>query len=123
MDSVDNQNLLRVANVNDFVVGSKITNLMLTQISENRELTSFFTTLLTADGSELYMKSVRKYIRTGTEMDFFELTDIVKAHNEIFFGYKKTIDGTIKIVINPDKSQKITFNKDDHLIVIAEDQF
>lgn len=56
-------------------------------------------------------------------MDFFELTDIVKAHNEIFFGYKKTIDGTIKIVINPDKSQKITFNKDDHLIVIAEDQF
>jgi transcription termination factor NusB len=36
MCSVSYQKLAKVANVDDFVVGSKITNLMLTQVSENR---------------------------------------------------------------------------------------
>lgn len=56
MRSVDNQELATVAKVNDFVVGSIITNLMIAQISENRKLARLFEDLLDADGSELYMK-------------------------------------------------------------------
>lgn len=123
MDSVDNQKLLKVANVNDFVVGSSITNLMLTQISENRHLTAFFTTLLTAEGSELYMKSIRKYVKPGVTMNFFELTELVKAQNEVFLGYKKKVDGRMQIVVNPDKAGTICFDPEDSLVVVAEDQY
>lgn len=122
MKSPHNQNLLKVANVNDFVVGSSITNLMLTQMSENRMLTEFFTTLLTSDGSELYMKNVRKYVKPGIELSFYELTEIVKAHDEILLGYKRTVDGKLQIVLNSEKSEHISFTPDDYLIVIAEEQ-
>lgn len=123
MRSVDNQKLLQVANVNDFVVGSSITNLMLTQISENRGLTGFFTTLLTAEGSELYMKSIRKYTKPHIALTFYELTELAKEQNEVFLGYKKKVDGKIQVFVNPEKSGSVTFDEDDCLIVVAEDQF
>lgn len=121
MNSVDNQKLLQVANVNDFVVGSSITNLMLVQIAENRELTPFFVTLLTSEGSELYMKDVQRYVQPGIELSFYELTELVKEKNEIFLGYKKTVDGRLTVTINPDKAEHITFCAEDSLIVVAED--
>ena len=121
MNSTENQRLMRVAKVNDFVIGSSITNLIMTQISENRHLSELFQTLLTSEGSELYMKNVRRYLKPGVAMTFFEVTDMVKEKNEIFVGYRRNKDGELQIVTNPDKSESITFTPDDCLIVIAED--
>ncbi len=42
--------------MNDFIVGSTITNLIIAQISENRKLALLFEDLLDANGSELHMK-------------------------------------------------------------------
>jgi len=121
MNSVENQKLMRVANVDDFVVGSSITSLITTQIAENRLLLDFFTILLTADGSELYMKPVVNYIKTGVEVDFYELTSIVKMKNEIIIGYRKYVDGKYELIVGPYKNQKYTFGEQDSFIVIAED--
>ncbi len=121
MCSVSNQKLAKVANVNDFVVGSTITNLIITQVSENRNLALLFEDLLDADGSELYMKKASRYIKTGVETDFYTITEIARKRNEIAVGYKKISDEGIQVVTNPNKSEKIMFREEDYLIVIAED--
>ena len=121
MNSVENQKLMQVANVNDFVVGSSITSLIVSQIAENRHLLEFFTTLLTSDGSELYMKPAGDYVKLGEPVDFFELTEIVRQKDEIVMGYKKLVNGQMQLTINPDKSEKMTFTSEDYLIVVAED--
>ena len=121
MNSSENQRLMQVAQVNDFVVGSSITNLIMTQIAENRHLTGLFNTLLTSEGSELYMKSVRRYVKTGITVSFYEVTEIVKGYNEIFVGYRRMSDGEMQIITNPDKAGSMVFEPDDYLIVIADD--
>ena len=121
MRSVSNQKLAKVANVNDFVVGSAITNLIIAQVSENRKLALLFEDLLDADGSELYMKKASRYIKTNTETDFYTLTDIAKKRNEIVVGYKKILPEGMLIKTNPKKTDRISFNDEDYLIVIAEE--
>lgn len=121
MCSVSNQKLAKVANVDDFVVGSTITNLIITQVSENRKLALLFEDLLDADGSELYMKKATRYIKAGVETDFYTITEIARKRNEIAVGYKKVSENGIRVVTNPKKSEKISFQEEDYLIVIAED--
>lgn len=121
MCSVSNQKLAQVANVNDFVVGNTITNLMITQVAENRKLALLFEDLLDADGSELYMKKASRYVKTNEETDFYTITEIAKNRNEIVVGYKKrTADGN-QIRINPKKSDRISFSSEDYLVLIAND--
>lgn len=121
MCSVSNQELAKVANVNDFVVGSTITNLIITQVAENRELALLFEDLLDADGSELYMKKACRYVKSGTETDFYTVTEIAAKRGEIAVGYKKMTGSGIQIITNPKKSERISFTDEDYLIVIAED--
>jgi voltage-gated potassium channel Kch len=121
MRSVDNQKLASVANVNDFVVGSTITNLIIAQVSENRKLSLLFEDLLDADGSELYMKKASRYVKTDTETDFYAVTEIARKRNEIAVGYKKVTPGGIMMKTNPSKSERMLFGSEDYLIVIAQD--
>lgn len=121
MRSVSNQKLAKVANVNDFVVGSTITNLIISQVSENRKLALLFEDILDADGSELYMKKASRYVKTEVETNFYCLTEIGRQRNEIVIGYKKVTPDGIVVVTNPKKSERVSFSKEDYLIVIAGD--
>jgi len=120
MNSVENQKLMQNAKVNDFVVGSAITCLIMTQIAENRHLNDFFTTLLTAEGSELYMKEATNYVKPNIQTNIYELTDIAKKRGEIVMGYKKNVNQKMMIAINPNKLAEVSFEKGDCLIVLAE---
>lgn len=121
MNSVENQKLSKVARVNDFVVGSTIANLILTQISENRELLPLFEDLLDADGSEIYMKSASNYIKCGETVNMYTLTEIAAKRHEIVIGCKLMEQDTISIMLNPSKDTQVCFQTNDMLIVIAED--
>ena len=121
MRSVSNQKLAKVANVNDFVVGSAITNLIIAQISENRKLALLFEDLLDEDGSELYMKKANRYVKTDIETNFYSITEIARKRNEIVVGYKKVTPDGIRIKTNPKKSDRVSFSGEDYLIVIAQD--
>ena len=121
MRSVDNQKLATVANVNDFVVGSTITNLIIAQVSQNRKLSLLFEDMLDADGSELYMKKASRYVQPGMVTNFYTITEIARRRNEIAIGYKRVSDEGIQIKTNPKKSDLVQFGEADYLIVIAQD--
>ncbi len=116
-----NQKLARVAKVNDLVVGTSIINLILSQISENRDLATVFKEILHVDGSEIYLRNAANYIKLNEQTDFYTVTELVKNKGEIALGYKKQTEDSFEIVTNPKKSDKVSFGEQDYIIVLAND--
>ncbi len=121
MKNTTNQKLAKVAEVNDLIIGSNIVNLILTQISENRDLSTVFKELLHPYGSEIYMRRAANYLALDTEVDFFTISEIAMRHNEIAIGYKKQSGDNFEIINCPRKSSKVTFGEEDYIIVLASD--
>ncbi len=121
MKDVANQKLAEVTEVNDLVVGSNIINLILTQISENRDLSTVFNVLLSDKGSEIYIRKASQYLKLNVPIDFYEVTSILKDYDDIAIGYKKQVGNSYEIVVNPDKSDKIIFTENDYIISLSED--
>ena len=61
-----NRQLAEVTRVDDVIVSDKIISLMLTQISETRELAQVFDELFAAEGSEIYLRPAADYVAAGT---------------------------------------------------------
>lgn len=121
MRSSDNQRLASQARVDDFVIGSNFTSLLLAQISENPEMRSLILELLDESGSELYMKPAADYVVIGQPVDSYTLTESVARKGEVYVGYRH-LNGKEKtnVVVNPNKAEKILFGENDQLVVIAE---
>ncbi len=51
-----NRELAEVTQADDFIVSDKLISLMLSQISENKQLTEVFDQLFSSEGSEIYLR-------------------------------------------------------------------
>jgi hypothetical protein len=99
---------------------------MLAQVSENKHLNALFTDLFDPEGAEIYLKPIERYISPGVPVNFYTILESAKRKGETAIGYRlKSFSGDAEhaygVVINPGKSEKVTFSKDDKLIVIADD--
>ena len=121
MRKVENQELAKITKVNDFVVSSNITALMMAQISQNREQRALLEDLLDDDGSEFYRKPAARYVQCGEPVDFYTVGAAAARYGEIAIGYQLVREHRFYTVTNPEKAEKITFMPEDALIVIAED--
>lgn len=120
MRNADNQRLASQARVDDFVIGSSFTSLMLTQIAENPKILPLIHDLLDEDGSELYMKPVSDYVITGVPVDSYTLTESAARKGEIYIGYRQLDKRNSSVIVNPPKDEFITFGEHDQIVVIAE---
>ena len=120
MRSADNQRLASQARVDDFVIGSNFTSLLLAQLSENPQLQPLFRELLNEEGSELYMKPVSDYVALGQEVDFYTLTESAARKGEVFVGYRQLSAGNPNVISNPNKADRVVFGQADQVVVIAQ---
>lgn len=118
---VKNTEILDMAKSDDFVVSDLISNKMLTQLAENRYLNGIFQQLLSLEGSEIYVKPIKDYIKTNHEVNIYTLIEAAARKDEIFIGYKITELGSKGIVINPLKNSSLTFSDNDFIIVVSTD--
>jgi Trk K+ transport system NAD-binding subunit len=123
MRQIRHQELAKAARVNDFVVGSNITGLLTTQISQNRQLHSIFEDLLDDDGSEIYMKPASDFVTVNKPVNLFTAFHAATLKNEVMIGYKKFSGNadSFEIVLNPNKNNVVTFTEKDLFITIAEE--
>ena len=120
-----NRELGVVAKADDFVVSDNLISLMLSQLSENRELKKVYDVLFQSEGSEIYLKPITRYARPGVPMDFYTITASAADLHESAIGYRITSesqnpDQKYGVHLNPNKSEKVTFTKDDLIIVLSE---
>ena len=126
MLDIRNRELGLVAKADDFIVSDNLISLMLSQLSENQSLKKVYDVLFQAEGSEVYLKPINKYVKTGEAMNFYTIIESAAQLNESAIGYRiaslnTDSDQHFGININPDKSKKLTFNENDFIIVLAED--
>ncbi len=126
MIDIRNKELAEVTKVDDFIIGDKLISLFMSQVSENKYLKPVFDDLFDADGSEIYVKPASEYVELGKEVDFYTVTESAARQNQVAIGYKihalqHASDKGYGVVVDPKKSNKITFVENDKIIVIAEE--
>ena len=126
MLDIRNRDLGVVAKADDFIVSDNLISLMISQLSENKDLKKVYDVLFEADGSEIYLKPVSRYVRTGEAMNFYTVLESAAQLNESAIGYRissesSNSDEHFGVKINPSKSDSITFSEEDYIIVLAED--
>lgn len=125
MKDVRNQELATTADVSDFVVSSNIISLMVSQISENRDLSVVFNELLAAEGSEIYIRPSTRYAHADTTISYGELCLYLAKYNEVLIGLRKAklVNGVkqIEIQLNPIKTELIKISELLSFILISED--
>jgi voltage-gated potassium channel Kch len=125
MRDLRNREIGLVTRADDFIIGDNIISLMLSQLSENKELKLVFDNLFNSEGSEIYLKPIEDYIKTGERMNFYTLLEVAAQRNETAIGYRKiefkeSSKDNFGIVINPKKSEEVLFTAKDYLIVLSE---
>jgi len=120
-----NRELAQVTRADDFVVSDELISLLLTQISENRELADVFESLFDAAGSELYLKPADRYIRLGRSMTFYTVLEAALRRGETAIGYRSQAQAfdsaaNFGVHLNPPKSESLVFSDEDSIVVLAE---
>ncbi|NTW40125.1 MAG: potassium transporter TrkA [Cellulomonadaceae bacterium] len=121
-----NRELAEVTNADDFIVSDKLIALMLSQISENKQLTDVFATLFSSDGSEIYLRPAELYVRDGVPVDFYTVLEAARRRGETAIGFRLAAHAhsgaeAYGVTVNPAKGEKRTFTALDKIIVLAED--
>jgi voltage-gated potassium channel Kch len=125
MLDVRNRNLADAARVDDFIVSEKLVSLLLAQVSENKALNALFDDLLDPLGAEIYLKPATDYVQPGVAVSFYTVIESARRRGETALGYRllaleADADRSYGVVLNPDKSDPITFSAGDRIIVLAD---
>jgi voltage-gated potassium channel Kch len=120
-----NRELAEATQVDDFIVSEHLVSLMMSQLSENAELMDVFTDIFDPEGSEIYLKPIGNYVVIGEPINFYTVIEAARRHGEIALGYRLISEATnaeksYGVHTNPRKSQRVTFSREDKIIVIAE---
>lgn len=120
-----NRQLAQVTKVDDVIVSDHVISLLLSQISENRDLAEVFADLFDAEGSEVYLRDAPSYVKPGATVSFATLIASAIERGETAIGYRHADEShhasTGGVVVNPPKSATFTVADGDRLIVLAED--
>ncbi len=114
--------LAEVTKIDDFIVSDLLVSLMLAQVSQHPALEDVFGTLFASEGAEVYLRPASAYVKAGVEVDFYTVLAGARARGETAFGYLRHVPGGDPLVVlNPVKSERVTFEAKDRVVVIAED--
>jgi hypothetical protein len=125
MLDIRNRELADATRADDFIVSDKLISLLLSQVSENRELAAVFTELFSPAGSEIYLKPAGDYVEPGRPVDFYTVLESARRQGQIAIGYRLCSrafdhDAAYGVKLNPRKSDRFTLAPDDKVIVLAE---
>ena len=107
-----------VSGADDFVVSDALASLMMSQLSEHPELAEVFRQIYTVKGSTLHMETADAFVGKG-ELTFAQVVATTAAHGRLAIGWRSVVDGEADVVVNPAKSQRVTFGPEDHIVVIG----
>lgn len=124
MLDVRNRQLADVTRADDFIVSDHLISLWLSQVSENQHLSAMFADLFDSKGTSIYLKPAQDYVRLGTPVNFYTVVEAARRRSEVAFGYRlksqaHDAEKSYGVVVNPDKSNRVTFSEGDKVIVMA----
>ncbi|NTV39253.1 MAG: potassium transporter TrkA, partial [Demequinaceae bacterium] len=121
-----NRKLAEVTKADDFIVSDNLMSLMMSQISENPDLSGLYSGLFAAEGAEIYLRPAEWYVALDTPVDFYTVAAGAAKRGETAIGFRDVTptgsgDGQAAIRINPPKAAPHIYSAGDRIIVFAED--
>ena len=121
-----NRELAEVTKADDFIVSDKLISLMLSQMSENKQLNEVFNTLFSSEGSEIYLRPAELYVTPGSDVDFYTVLEAARRRGETAIGYRiaekqRSSADQFGIKVNPRKATRLAFVPGDKIVVLAND--
>ncbi len=114
MQDEKNRALAAVTRVDDFIVSSRLTSLLLAQVAHNRDVGPVFDDFFDSLGSELYMKPVARYVTPGA-VHYATVVEAARHLDEVALGY---LSGG-KLKLNPSRLEPVTLAPEDRILVLA----
>ncbi|MBN1484456.1 MAG: potassium transporter TrkA [Chloroflexia bacterium] len=126
MLNIDNRNLAESTRADDFIVSDRLISLLLSQVSEHKALNAVFADIFDPDGSEIYLKPASDYVLLDRPVNFYTVVESARRQGQVAFGYRIAAHAAdasrdYGVVVNPDKSDWISFHEGDKIVVLAED--
>ena len=124
-----NQGLVARAGVNDFIISNRLMSMLFAQISEEPDVLRVYDQIFDEDGSEIYLKSLKLYFNEfPVQATFADLMAVAQNREEICLGIKRASDENdpeknYGVTLIPEKNTKCELTAEDHLVVLAEDEF
>ncbi|MET9340102.1 TrkA C-terminal domain-containing protein [Nonomuraea sp. NPDC003804] len=124
MHDENNRSLAEVTEADDIVISDTVIGLLLAQLAENRHLADVFGYLFDSRGSEIYPRPAASYVTPGAQVSFSTVIESARRRGETAIGYRLA-SGINQaphygVVLNPDRSQPLTFGAGDSVIVLSE---
>ncbi len=107
----------------DFIASEELVSNVMVQLSENPQLGGVLDELLTADGSEMYLRLASDYVSLDTPVPFGAIVQEGLNRNEAVIGIlDRDISRRIPdIRLSLPKDELVTLGADDAIVVVAED--
>jgi hypothetical protein len=124
-----NQSLVARAGVNDFIISNQLMSMLFAQISEEPDILRVYDQIFSEDGSEIYLKSTGMYFREfPVTATYADLIAVAQNRKEICLGIKLhqhegELDENYGVKLIPEKNTVYQLTENDHLVVLAEDEF
>jgi voltage-gated potassium channel Kch len=120
-----NRELAEVTQADDFIVSAKLISLMLSQVSENKQLTEVFDQLFSSDGAEIYLRDASQYVTPGESADFYTVIEAARRKGETAIGHRfdaqaRSAEHMYGVNVNPTKTESHVYAPGDKIIVLAE---
>ncbi|MCZ0982590.1 hypothetical protein O1L60_36875 [Streptomyces diastatochromogenes] len=126
MNDDANREVAQVTKADDFIVSTKVISLLLTQLTENRDLYEVFTDLFDPEGSEIYLKPASHYVVPGAEANFATVVEAARREGETAIGYRLARHGEeapgYGIFLNPPRAAPLVLGPEDAVVVLAEEE-
>lgn len=96
--------LAQLTKADDFVVSEQLVSLLMTQVSEDKNLESVFADLFDPEGAEIYIRPSTYYLRQTPGYTFATAVEAARRRGEVAIGYRLAEPGDGHgVVLNPDK--------------------
>lgn len=121
------KSLLSVANCKGYIMSNQIISSVIAQVSEEKDINIVLREILTAEGSETYIRPVSRYIdlEKENEMSFWDISLRARQLQEVAVGYKPEdmdFKQAAHLIINPpDKSVKRKWAPGDIVVTFSMD--
>jgi hypothetical protein len=115
---LDQQNLALAdpVGVDDLIVSSALSSLLMAQLSERADLDAVFEDLFDAEGAILEMRPAAELV-TEEPMPFGAVVAAGGAIGASVIGYRLGASG--QVITNPSKSDTVTLGADDQVVMIS----
>mmetsp|Transcript_28414 Transcript_28414/g.60182 ORF Transcript_28414/g.60182 Transcript_28414/m.60182 type:complete len:1000 (+) Transcript_28414:244-3243(+) len=121
------KSLLSVVNCKGYIMSNQIISSVIAQVSEEKDINIVLHEILTADGSETYIRSVSRYVdlENESELSFWDIALRARQLQEVAIGFKpENLDfkQAAHLIINPpDKSIVRKWAPGDMIMTFSED--